>query len=1013
MAISCCLNVFSQIWETQNSTYIHSKDWYIDDVVHLPNPKMVKFPNSNDILFAQGGTVRKFGDNSWVNEYGPSHIPPDHGQTHFIETLPDGFLISWEYYLRSWPELIPERSHFITKIDFDGNLIYQKENVTNGYNQSSGDIVLDAYAFGDEKVITIEYQNGNKIRCYDIEGNFLWSIISPFGFWDTKPSVFKGENGNLLIGTKIRQLAKVNPETGDIISITGNTGPLSEGIIMDKNFEGFYYLYHNKILKVNNDGLIIKSIPFPQMEIAKKQPWVVMDDGTVCILGYEDKNFLLKQIDLESDSIILESSYPIFHRGVRGESWWISKNEYNEVFICGFIRWGLLGDRYYLDCKQIVLPSGRMKNEWSGSIHSQDYDDERDITGLLPIDNTCFLSYEFVTGIFGDGMPSWDCSYLVRLNEKEEKIGGYVFADTLKNCQKDDLEFPIENVVFEVYGSNGFKEVATTNSIGEFEIEFPNRILRDGSLNYTILFKGQEVSECQQDLSNLIQTTPSGVIEFPIQAEFCSDLVISNPIIETGNWVLCTNDMVKFMVGNRGFLPAEDSYLILEKDDRLKLIHSNIPHSSISEDSVRIELGDIGITDTKEIELMFKVDCTANINQELCIAVSVFPNQQCDGASLNEYFINFCSEIVYPNQDAIQLEIANQRLSNRFYRNTKDSLFIVFHNNTLDTITNWNIELTSPKFDLLKLASTFTGQNASFLIDTMQEKLIFSKQNLLLLPLETDTVTLNINFPKFFFDWPTSLEITYSGTFVGENLNFATIAPFQDVFDIGEWNWSYSPKIRFYQNGAIAAPINILEPLELEINFTNERDFIIEKLNYELNLSGDINNFSVDSIVAPNNPNFEMIGNIIKINFDGIEIPIDSVFTIKVNLDLSQNSFIGTKQMVVNSYFSVSDMCNFFQNTPGTKVFQIQGLSSLHEIGINNFSISPNPSNSQINFTFDSPVSKPLQFTLYNIAGQKVFFREVSGDFIIEKSEVGSGVFFFEMRESGVVIERGKVIFIN
>jgi len=198
----------------------------------------------------------------------------------------------------------------------------------------------------------------------------------------------------------------------------------------------------------------------------------------------------------------------------------------------------------------------------------------------------------------------------------------------------------------------------------------------------------------------------------------------------------------------------------------------------------------------------------------------------------------------------------------------------------------------------------------------------------------------------------------------------------------------------------------------LEIGFLNERDFLIENAIYEIQFSPNAENFAIENIDSDIPfSNFDTLNNSLFVNFEEMNLEIGSEFSTTIRFDLSNSFDTLLNDFKITSCAIVWDEFNYYENNCEELQLQISRVSSINKFSSNKFSIQPNPSNNLINFTFSSPISKPFKFTLYNSTGQKVLFREVRGDFLINKSQVGNGVFFFEMNENGIVIERGKLIF--
>ncbi len=709
-------------------------------------PSIAQVPNSEDVIISYGGSILRRGAKEWDRQHVPTDIHPFEGQTHFIETTPNGFFVSWDYLRKVDSNWSWDRIHVFAEFDYEGNLLSQSEFFmqTVGFGSGSHNAYSYAgYLLDNGNIITVEYKGNDRIRCFDKTGNLLWNVKSPIVPHDEKPSVIQLANETIVLVSKSRWVAFINPENGDIVETKEFSNELNKDIILGKDKLSFYLLKEGEIKYCDNSGSTLKSIKYPKMELAKNKAWVELDNGVVAILGHSEEGFILKKVDLVNELVISDSTYSDFGNVDEFRSDFIIKSGNNDILFFGLSieSLGFREIKGTMRAIQIDAITGEIKRSWENDLFGESGDvsvfrNKQEFVEGLVIGDYCYIGTQFIDAIINNSSEEALESELVIFG-LGERIVGEVFEDSNENCQKDSSELSISNATIKFITKNGAEYSATSNDEGFFEILLRSEVVEDDSLSYTVSYNGQRIEKCNIDISSFSSDELANLF-IPLQEKFCANLIVnnySNPP-STFQWS-CTKsnqDWLRFSISNRGFYSASNSYCILELDSFLTLSELDMAYDQITDDSIKIDIGQIDVGSFVTIYLKILGDCDAPSGKPLCMKLTVFPNQECINSSPDKYFVEYCT--------------------------------------TIENLTQ------------------------------------------------------------------------------------------------------------------------------------------------------------------------------------------------------------------VNSH-----------DKEKRKIF-------------------PNPSTNQINFNFQNPISKALQFELYNIAGQKVLFREVSGDFMIEKSEVGSGVFFFEMRESGGVMERGKVVFL-
>ena len=589
--------------------------------------------------------------------------------------------------------------------------------------------------------------------------------------------------------------------------------------------------------------------------------------------------------------------------------------------------------------------------------------------------------------------------------EKEHLIKGVVFWDTTKNCHLDQNEWLIPEVKIHLSNGVNFTKNITSGLDGVFQTVIRESQLSIGSWSYELSFNGKIYNDCSIDF-NTLSTNDLQNFDLGIQSqELCPDLKISSQLVG-GNWLRC--EEIEFIIDydNVGIGAVENAFIQLDIDDNLEFLNTEHIDYQLVGDDLRLSLGRVEWNESGSISINFKVPCDIDLSDKICLSAEIFPNTICGFGS--DFSFLKCKN----PSDKLLVEphfFINEIPVNNLSKNNESDLLFVLKNNSLDTLTSWELVLSNINPQLDTFWIKFSEHPIK--LDSSGNTIFVKKENLSIPPMGTDSISIQFKAASIYFQQSDIYHYSCYSIFDTKSNIELTSRNFDAQLNFTEDEWNYEPQVSFAQNGFISGEIDLSNSFELIIDFQNEIDFEIEDLLYRFNFQNGSGDILIENIEAPFIERTLVVGSEITIWFEDIFLQIDSSFKSTIRLNLSDFYSSDTKQIDILNLTSTSNESNFLKTNWNNHSLSTTYLTSTIDANPIKFSAYPNPSYDKIHFKLNNSSSR-LFFELHNIAGQKVFFREVSGDFIIEKSEVGSGVFFFEMKESGVVVERGKVIFL-
>ena len=513
---------------------------------------------------------------------------------------------------------------------------------------------------------------------------------------------------------------------------------------------------------------------------------------------------------------------------------------------------------------------------------------------------------------------------------------------------------------------------------------------------------------CQEILSNKNPLSFNSTI-----SSNCPDFYFNITSLRDLN--ICHSNTLHFTVRNVGNEDAKNLIIEIEMDSFFLNPRVNDFDFSLNGNILIIPIGDLGTWGSLQRSFSFELDCEASLDLKRGIKAKLYSENQCfqDGRFLG-YDFEFENFLQLRDFYKIEYSQNSKEISSPFL-NLPTEFHFIYSNASIDSLTKFQVTLNNIKPDFIDFDDFKAIPNGGELfIDSINNSITIVKEESSLEPKDDFAIGLeflNCHYPDSILN-----EISFEsiGEIQGKILEPFQLEKYERDLTFEDASINNPTTISFNQNG-------ILEPVHIDLNDTIEIDFIIkndsldsyENLDFQIEFIGAQNEILIHEIKTQSNHSIFANGAELDIRFSNFEIQPDSAFNFSIKVHLHNNYPQNIDSIRVGYKSTFTKGCSYLENSYKEYQVKVKEISNSNDLNFNkNLLVYPNPSKTQVHFTFESPFAKPIQFELFNIAGQKVLFREVQDDFEIEKSELGTGIFFFEMKESGVVVERGKVIFL-
>jgi uncharacterized repeat protein (TIGR01451 family) len=218
---------------------------------------------------------------------------------------------------------------------------------------------------------------------------------------------------------------------------------------------------------------------------------------------------------------------------------------------------------------------------------------------------------------------------LIKVNEKgraySNDLKGNIYFDSSRNCRMDTSEISFSNRLVSVEKGNEIRW-AKTNTSGNYEMQIDtgNYLIRSTLPNQNWRFCTPSVSK------QISATNPIDTVNFALQALVnCPQMRISTAI--QGLRRCFDNNVYHIRYTNEGTQAAQNAFITLKLDSLLEYVSASRPLSSRTGQTLRFNLGTvlIGFDDQFSVQVRIKCGDSTRLGQTLCTEARIFPDTVC------------------------------------------------------------------------------------------------------------------------------------------------------------------------------------------------------------------------------------------------------------------------------------------------------------------------------------------------------------------------------------------------
>ena len=201
-------------------------------------------------------------------------------------------------------------------------------------------------------------------------------------------------------------------------------------------------------------------------------------------------------------------------------------------------------------------------------------------------------------------------------------IRGTLFVTENGQCDFDSSQTVLNQWQVAAISKDGRIYRTFTDEMGEYYF-----ILPAGSFSLETVFPNRSWTQCQileiENIDSSNQNINIGVVA----TRTCSDLEVG---ISGFHLESCQQNKYAVNYRNWGTSFADSAYIEISIDTLLNIISVSRPYLSIDNQSIRIDLGQVGVNEQGSIELILESDCNLLEGQIHCMEAEIFPNKQCE-----------------------------------------------------------------------------------------------------------------------------------------------------------------------------------------------------------------------------------------------------------------------------------------------------------------------------------------------------------------------------------------------
>ena len=574
-------------------------------------------------------------------------------------------------------------------------------------------------------------------------------------------------------------------------------------------------------------------------------------------------------------------------------------------------------------------------------------------------------------------------------------LEGRVLFDENDNCMLDEAEKGLKDWSIKIAGTNNRYKITDENGLfraflpyGDYQVEAippPNNLF--------------SICEPIQSVSIVEGATEAENIAFTGQATVdCPSMSveIGTPFIRR-----CFDNTYVVNYCNNGTIAAENAYVEVQLDPTFKYVSSTVTGTMVGTDIYRFDIETVDLNDCGQFRIVVNVDCDeAVLGQTHCVTAKIFPDMVCGSPSANWSGASLVLESECKEEEGVlQFRIKNVGDGNMDLQQG----FVVIED---------MIMLKSDKFEPFQLQSgatetlEFEANGATYRLQTPQVPNHPMEQNL--------TVAVE------------GCGTNADGTFSTGMINMFAMGDegqFEDM-DCQENRGAFDP------NDKNASPAgyqsaHYIEPntdLTYHIRFQNTGTdtafniVVLDTLSHLLDVSTFV------PLVSSHPYVLEIVdSNILKYSFENIMLPDSNInepgshgffkFSIQQQPDVELGSVIENSAAI---YFDFNEpiITNTYFHTIGIDFLEFRVITSTDELNAPiQLGISPNPMGESAVIRLDNVYYKNGLFELYDLQGKQVRTYEFSGsELSIERGDLQSGMYLFEVKADGVLLGNGKLV---
>ncbi|MCC6459234.1 MAG: T9SS type A sorting domain-containing protein [Saprospiraceae bacterium] len=234
-------------------------------------------------------------------------------------------------------------------------------------------------------------------------------------------------------------------------------------------------------------------------------------------------------------------------------------------------------------------------------------------------------------------------------------VTGYVFVDTLQNCDRDAGEPQLVNWVVQATGQvTG--QVYTTHTVanGSYQLSIPaNDTIVEISLQAPFNY-GQS---CPSTYTLDVESNQAFLQDIPVQLEPGCPLLSTDLATPFLRRCLINANTYTVQACNLSTVTVEDTHVEVQLDDYLDYGSSSLPADSIGPNLYSFATGDLAPGECQVFTIVFTVNCDAPLNFTHCSEAHIYPDSICDPqANWSGAEIQVSG---YCDGDSVRLTIAN------------------------------------------------------------------------------------------------------------------------------------------------------------------------------------------------------------------------------------------------------------------------------------------------------------------------------------------------------------------